>query len=89
MRDRKYYGYLYTDADTIATDDGDFILLEYSVDDKDASTPHFEMTGRGFLPNGKVYDHCKYCKTCQDGVKPDIKDNWLYWEHVETNDLPR
>ena len=81
VRDRKYYGYLFNDDDTISTTDGQYYLVEYSVDNNNSSTPYLKLTGVGYLPNGEIYDHNKYCRTCINGTNPVIDNNWMYWEH--------
>ena len=87
-RERKYYGYLFTDAHTIASGDGGgYILVEYDVDLNDCSTPLFKLTGNGYYSDGSIYHHEKYCKTCQNGEGPTFENNWMYWEHIETDDL--
>ena len=83
VRERKYYGYLFTDDDTIAMDENQYILVEYDVDNGNASTPYFSLTGAGYLSNGKKYDHRDYCKTCAEGLQPEIENNWMYWEHIK------
>lgn len=87
-RDRRFYAYLYTEDGKIVINKNRYVLVEYTVDSKDCSTPLFNLTDKGYLGDGNEYKHSDYCETCQQKVEPVIENNWLYWKHVGAGELP-
>lgn len=84
-RDRKFYAYLYNNSD-VPIRDNECYFVEYSVPDDTNSPIRYTLTG-GILPNGERYYHQDYCKTCQNGIEPEIVNGWQNIEHIGTDDL--
>lgn len=70
QRERFFYQYYLQEK----TDDGNYRLIEYSVDSKTNSTDNFELTDVEYTTDGRKISHSEYCQTCKDGTKPD--DNY-------------
>lgn len=64
--ERLFYQYYLNEPN----DNGNFRLIEYSIDNNGTTWEHYSLTDREISEEGIVSEHKKYCATCINGDEP-------------------
>ena len=83
-RERFFYQYNLSDKES----DGNYRLIEYSIDSSGTDWDCFKLTNVDITETGERIEHEKYCDTCQNNTKPSYEGEYPRLIHEKSKDYP-
>lgn len=84
-RERMFYQYYLSEG----SDEGNYRLIEYSVDSNGRRREDFELTGKEYKSDGELIDHYMYCETCKQGRAEEHDRDFPRLVHEKSSEYPR
>ena len=84
-RERFFYQYYLNEN----SDNGNYRLIEYSIDSNSRQREWFKLTGDEYKTDGMIIDHNKYCETCQTGGLESYDRDFPRLIHKKNGNYPR